>query len=257
MEYPTYESSREISLCIPMEHIMSTDIHTMLQNYVEKEVVTYHNGEGIVLPETILILTRSPLLLNQKDSTYKVIVRYKASVVDVPNGAEVNGVVESVLSSGLLCHVYDSRLPNPLIRVYVPIAIHTPTDQERILSIRKGDIIRVRSINRKGSYADRIITMIGTFVDLVERPEKQQSGTDKLPAPGDESEYDARGDGDPLGPQADGMSPLPDDSQGEGEQVGSVGTESLPQLETAATQGAAVRGSGVGVDSSSSSSVLA
>ena len=218
MEYPIYESSREISLCIPMEDIMSVDLHTFIEERVRKEVETLHNGEGLVLPDTISILTRSPLRLNPKDSTYTVIVRYKGQVTDTPNGSETNAVVESVLSSGLLCNVYDSRLPNPLIRVYVPISIHTSKDQERIASIQKDDIIRVRSINRKGSYADRIITMIGTFIDLVSRPTPKTVEPTSLPAPANESEYDAGGDGDPLGPQADGMRPsLPiDDEMGAG-----------------------------------------
>lgn len=207
MEYPVYESSREISLCIPMEDIMSVDLHTFIEERVKKEVETLHNGEGIVLPDTISILTRSPLRLNPKDSTYTVIVRYKGHVADTPNGSEVNAVVEGVLSSGLLCNVYDKRLPNPLIRVYVPISIHNIKDQERITSIQKDDIIRVRSINRKGSFADKIITMIGTFVDLVSRPKQKTVEPTSLPAPANEAKYDAGGDGDPLGPHVDGMSP--------------------------------------------------
>lgn len=217
MEYPKYESSREMSLCIPMEDITSADIHSLIEERVSKEVVSYHNGEGIVIPESVSVLTRSPLLLNPKDSTYRVIVRYSAVVTDTPNGAEVSAVVESVISSGLICHVYDSRLPNPLIRVYVPIMVHTEADRERIAGILKNDIIRVRSINRKGSYADTIITMIGVFVDLVSRPDVVPDVPDVLPAPADESEYDARGDGDPLGPHADGMSIDPPGEEGEGE----------------------------------------
>ena len=207
MEYPIYESSREISLCIPMEDIMSVDLHTFIEERVKKEVETLHNGEGIVLPDTLSILTRSPLRLNPKDSTYTVIVRYKCQVTDTPNDSEVNAVVEGVLSSGLLCHVYDPRLPNPLIRIYVPIATHTSENQERITSIQKDDIVRIRSINRKGSYADRIITTIGTFVDLVSRPKGKTIEPVSLPAPYDETKYDAGGDGDPLGPHAEGMVP--------------------------------------------------
>jgi hypothetical protein len=217
MEYPVYESSREISLCIPMEDIMSVDLHTFIEERVKKEVETLHNGEGIILPDTLSILTRSPLRLNPKDSTYTVIVRYMGQVVDVPSGSEVNAVVEGVLSSGLLCHVYDPRLPNPLVRAYVPIAIHTSEDQERITSIQKDDIVRIRSINRKGSYADKIITMIGMFVDLVSRPKAKTTEPGTLPAPANETKYDAGGDGDPLGPQADGMSPpLPIEKSGVG-----------------------------------------
>ena len=223
MEYPVYESSREISLCIPMEDIMSVDLHTFIVERVKKEVETLHNGEGIVLPDTLSILTRSPLRLNPKDSTYTVIVRYKCQVTDTPSGSEANAVVEGVLSSGLLCHVYDSRLPNPLIRVYVPIAIHTSEDQERITSIQKDDIIRIQSINRKGSYADKIITTIGTFIDLVSRPKGKTTEPVALPAPDDEVKYDAGGDGDPLGPQADGMSPpLPIGEMGKGVGVGDM-----------------------------------
>jgi hypothetical protein len=211
MEYPVYESSREITLCIPMEDIVSVDIQSLIEERARKEITTYHNGEGIVLPDTISVLTRSPLALNSKDSTYRVIVRYKANVADTPNGSEFNAKVESVLSSGLLCHIYHAELPNPIIRVYVPLTIHTDADQERIGNIRKNDIIRVRSINRKGSYADRVITTIATFVDLVRRPEEEMVEPDAFPAPANESEYDAKGDGDPLGPQAGGMSP-PDET---------------------------------------------
>ena len=123
MEYPVYESSREITLCIPMEDIVSVDIQSLIEERARKEITTYHNGEGIVLPDTISVLTRSPLALNSKDSTYRVIVRYKANVADTPNGSEFNTKVESVLSSGLLCHVYHAELPNPIIRVYVPLTI--------------------------------------------------------------------------------------------------------------------------------------
>lgn len=247
MEYPVYESSCEISLCIPMEDIMSVDLYTLIEDRVKDKVEKLHNGEGIVLPDSLSILTRSPLRLNQKDSTYTVIARYQCRVTDTPNGSEVNARVEGVLSSGLLCHVYDPRLPNPLIRAHVPIAIHTRENQERIRNIRKDDIIRIRSINRKGSFADQIITMIGSFVDLVERPTQEPTESTTFPAPSNESEYDARGDGDPLGPQADGMAPsLPTDELGMG---GGLGVEEMASVSAAAA--AAAPGQ---YDSSSSSS---
>lgn len=228
MEYPIYESSRELSLNIPMEHIMTTDIQSLIETKISKDLESYHNGEGIVLPGTVSIISRSPLILSPKDSTYKVVVRYKTNVVDVPHGAEVNARVESILSSGLICHVYDPKVTTPLVRAYIPIIVHNENDQERLKSILKNDIIRIRSINRKGSYADKIITMIGTFVDLVERPDPTDNDEPlkALPAPANESVYDAKGDGDPLGPLADGMAPsptLPMESSGvSGSEVGGV-----------------------------------
>jgi hypothetical protein len=143
--------------------------------------------------------------------------------VDTPTGSLLNARVESVLSSGLLCQVYHPELPNPIVRVFVPLTVHSQDDQVRIGSIRKNDIVRLETINRKGSLADRIITTIATFVDLVERPDdvREEAKEEPLPAPADESEYDARGDGDPLGPHAEGMGiTLPVVSRlGEGEGV--------------------------------------
>jgi hypothetical protein len=223
MEYPLYESSKEITLCVPMENIVSVDLQSFIEEETQKKVSLYHNGEGIVLPDSVSILSRSPLILNPKDSTYNVIVRYKGKVVDTPNGSMFNARVESVLSSGLLCHVYHTKVSSPLIRVYVPLTVHTSAEQMRIGTIRKNDIVRVKSINRKGSLSDKIITTIATFIDLVERPDEEIEpvSTKSLPAPADESKYDAGGDGDPLGPHADGMAPsLPiqkqDSEEGEG-----------------------------------------
>ena len=70
MEYPLYESSKEITLCIPMENIVSVDLQSFIEEETQKKVSLYHNGEGIVLPDSVSILSRYPLFLNPKDSTY-------------------------------------------------------------------------------------------------------------------------------------------------------------------------------------------
>lgn len=217
MEYPVYESSRELSLTIPMEDIAITTIDDILIEKIKDILTSNHNGEGIILPDSISIVSRSPLRLNASDSTFTVIVRYKATVADTPSGSEFNAKVESVISSGLICHVYHERLAAPIIRAYIPISIHTDDDRKRIQSILKNDIIRIKSVNRKGSLADKIITTLGSFIDLVKRPEATEDKPIPVLAPADEGEYDREGDGDPIGPLGVRMEgDAPDEKEGVG-----------------------------------------
>ena len=62
--------AKEITLCVPMENIVSVDLQSFIEEETQKKVSLYHNGEGIVLPDSVSILSRYPLFLNPKDSTY-------------------------------------------------------------------------------------------------------------------------------------------------------------------------------------------
>lgn len=176
-----------------MEDIMEPDLEDLIESKLTSCINAMHNGEGIVLPNTASILSRSPLLLDSESGEYQTFVRYVADVTDTPPKSEVIARVESVISSGLLCHVYHSELPDPIIRVYVPISVHPEDIQERLSSIVQNDLIRIECVNRKGSLSDKIITSIGKFLELVKRPEQKKELPKKLPAPEDEDLYDAIG----------------------------------------------------------------
>jgi len=194
MEYPVYKSSKEILLRIPMEDITKPDLEGLIEKKTNTSLHNIHNGEGIVLPNTAKILSRSPLLLNSINSEYQTVVRYIANVTDTPPNSTIVARVESVISSGIICHVYHNDIPEPIIRAYVPISIHSSRDQERLSTIVQNDLIRIKCVNRKGSLSDKIITTIGSFVDLVKRSEPEKEELPKeLPAPEDEEKYDDAG----------------------------------------------------------------
>jgi hypothetical protein len=200
-----YKSSREIVLKVSMEDVFSSNIDTYLQDQLSASVTGYHNGEGIVIPNTVQVISRSPLRLNslEQGGDYSVIIRYSADILDAPNGCEFQVTVVSVISTGLICQLVVPSLGYPILQVYVPMTIHTDVDKERMRSIRVNDVIRVRSINRNGSIGEKTIMVMAHFVDLVKRGEDSEpvsKAMQELPAPVDEAVYDKQGDGDTLSP---------------------------------------------------------
>jgi hypothetical protein len=136
----------------------------------------------------------------------RTFVRYVADVVDSPPGSSFVCKIVSILQTGILATVHPSDMTSPLLRVYIPMTIHSDREQDRISTLRVNDLIRVLTINRRGSIGDKTITVLASFVDLVERGKQAETtqvskeGITKasLPSPEDEASYDEKGDGEKV-----------------------------------------------------------
>jgi hypothetical protein len=212
MDVPRYLSSKEIVIPLSVETLQSANIDEYIQKELNNRFTGLHNGEGIVLPGTIKILYRSSPQLDTMNfgGGMRVFTRYVADIVDAPPGSSFVCKVVSILQTGILASVHPSDTTSPLLRVYIPMTIHSERDQDRISTLRVNDLIRVLTINRRGSIGDKTITVLASFVDLVEKgrqDEKEatkvvndQVTKDSLPSPEDEEVYDAKGDGDKVEP---------------------------------------------------------
>jgi hypothetical protein len=171
MDTPIYLSSKEIVIPLSVEYLQSAVIDEYIKTDIEKRIGGIHNGEGIVIPGEIKILYRSPLQLDTMEfgGGLRCIVRYDAKVVDAPPLSSFVCKVLTILQTGILAVVHPSTMLHPILRVYIPMTIHNSKDQDRISSLRINDLIRVKVINRRGSIGDKTITVLASFVDLVER----------------------------------------------------------------------------------------
>jgi len=207
MDVPRYLSSREIVIPLSVETLQSANIDEYVSRDLNNRLTGLHNGEGIVLPGTIKILYRSSPQLDTMNfgGGMRVFARYVADVVDTPPGSSFVCKIVSILQTGLLASVQPSDTTSPLLRVYIPMTIHSEREQERISTLRVNDLIRVLTVNRRGSIGDKTITVLASFIDLVERgresrqPEASlvnQLTKKSLPSPEDEAVYDEKGDGE-------------------------------------------------------------
>ena len=210
MDVPRYLSSREIVIPLSVETLQSANIDEYISRELNNRLTGLHNGEGVVLPGTIKMLYRSSPQLDTMNfgGGMRVFTRYVADVVDSPPGSSFICKVVSILQTGILASVHPSDTTSPLIRVYIPMTIHSERDQDRISTLRVDDLIRVLTVNRRGSIGDKTITVLASFVDLVERGRRvekdkteateQQLTKKSLPSPEDEALYDEQGDGEKV-----------------------------------------------------------
>ena len=218
MDVPRYLSSREIVIPLYVETLQSANIDEYVSRDLNNRLTGLHNGEGIVMPETIKILYRSSPQLDIMNfgGGMRVFARYVADVVDAPPGSSFVCKIVSILQTGLLASVQPSDTTSPLLRVYIPMTIHSEREQERVSTLRVNDLIRVLTVNRRGSIGDKTITVLASFIDLVERgresrqPEASlvnQLTKKSLPSPEDEASYDEKGDGEKVDAT---MRPIPE-----------------------------------------------
>lgn len=208
MDVPRYLSSREIIIPLSVETLQSANIDEYVTRELNNRLTGLHNGEGIVLPGTIRMMYRSSPQLDTMNfgGGMRTFVRYVSDVVDSPPGSSFVCKIISILQTGILASVHPPDTINPLLRVYIPMTIHSERDQDRISTLRVNDLIRVLTINRRGSIGDKTITVLASFIDLVERGERVEPKSDpkaqitkeSLPSPEDEAVYDEKGDGEKV-----------------------------------------------------------
>lgn len=166
-----FKTSREISVSVPLQYVTQPDLDTYIKETVISNIVNLHDGTGIVMPGTIRILSRSPLVLDtlKFDGSYKCYVRYYASCADAPKGTTFLTEVQTVLPNGVIATTTSPKMKTPIFRVFIPYAIHDDDTIRAIQTLVKGDIIRGVSVGRKGGIGDETILVLARFIEKVDK----------------------------------------------------------------------------------------
>lgn len=167
-----YKTSRELKVTIPAQDLVSTLLDDMIAEQVSDMVTEEHDGNGIVIPGSVKIISRTPLYqdLTRFDGAYACHVRYVANCYDAPKGMTTTTTVRVTLPNGILCETETPELSNPAFRVFLPFDVHPDGTRNTMRTLIKDQIVRFRSIQRYGGLGDTTIDVIGEFLEVVGGP---------------------------------------------------------------------------------------
>jgi hypothetical protein len=164
-----YKTSREIKISILSEELVSTLLDDIIIERVADIVSEEHDGNGIVIPETVKIVSRTPLYqdLTKFDGSYACHVRYIADCYDAPKGMKTTAIVRVTLPNGVLCETEMPNMKHPVYRVFLPYEVHNDSVREIMRSLIRDQVIRFRSIQRYGGLGDTTIDVLGEFQEII------------------------------------------------------------------------------------------
>jgi len=166
-----FKTSREITVTVPLQAITQPDLDTHIKETVVSSIVGLHDGTGILMPGTIRILSRSPLVLDtlKFDGSYKCHVRYFGTCADAPKGTTFLTEVQTVLPNGVIATTTSPKMKTPIFRVFIPYAVHNDDTIQAIQTLVKGDIVRVVSVGRRGGIGDETILVLARFIEKIDK----------------------------------------------------------------------------------------
>ena len=167
-----YKTSRELKVVVPAQDLVSTLLDDIIAERVADMVTEEHDGNGIVVPGSVKIISRTPLYqdLTRFDGAYACHVRYVADCYDAPKGMITTATVRVTLPNGVLCETEMPELPFPAFRVFLPYEVHDDETRNRMRVLIRDQVVRFRSIQRYGGLGDHTIDVLGMFIESVGDP---------------------------------------------------------------------------------------
>lgn len=166
-----FKTTREICINIPIHKLASPDLDSYILQNVTNSIVGVHDSNGIIVPGSVSIISRSPFLMDnlQFGDVYKIYVRYLALCIDAPKGTTYKAEVQNVLPNGVLATTHHKKLKKTVFRTFIPYSINDEYRQEAMRGLIKGDIIEVTSIGRRGGLGDETIVVLSKFNHKIDK----------------------------------------------------------------------------------------
>jgi len=167
-----YKTSREIKVSIPAQELVHTLLDDLIAERVADIVSEEHDGNGIVKPGSVKVISRTPLYqdLTRFDGAYACHARYVADCYDAPKGMTTTAIVRVTLPNGVLCEKEMPEMRNPVFRVFLPYEVHDDATRDRMRTLIRDQVVRFRSIQRYGGLGDKTIDVLGEFTEMVGEP---------------------------------------------------------------------------------------
>ena len=164
-----YKTSREIKVSVPAQELINTLLDDIITERVSDMVSEDHDGNGIVIPGSVNVISRTPLYqdLTRFDGAYACHARYAADCYDAPKGMTTTATVRVTLPNGILCEKEMPEMRHPVFRVFLPYEVHGDTTRDKMRTLIRDQVIRFRSIQRYGGLGDKTIDVLGEFVDTI------------------------------------------------------------------------------------------
>lgn len=164
-----YKTSRELKVVIPAQDLVSTLLDDIIAERVADIVTEEHDGNGIVKPGSVKIISRTPLHqdLTRFDGAYACYARYIADCYDAPKGMTTTAIVRVTLPNGILCEKEMPEMRNPVFRVFLPYEVHDDATRDRMRTLIRDQVVQFRSIQRYGGLGDKTIDVIGEFEEIL------------------------------------------------------------------------------------------